>query len=373
MHDYRTSAQSSLATTPHGLATNCSPSDQRLVTTSNVWTSYRERRASTTSQWPRLARSPSSVSNERGEHGSLHYSVSRPQTPPSRPPSPFQSVKRKKEPLQFLLPASHSSTGSGPDAPLSSKVTTAISDNHVNKPLQRSKITELCDADRQPACAVSLRPPVQFNQLGKSSADADHNIGYSSQSAPKNNHDELGHALSRPFSPPGSPCEELCIVSDYEDHTPKIEIIEPLESVCDSSSSFCSEENYRIVNPPILPKGSIPITPQQGLCNSERPMRDPASFLSRVDSPKFQAGPGWLARGKDCETWVEETLKASRELNFSRPRKDKLQRTIGVTDVPRLWISVDEDVAEKDSLVSITKISHHLVTDSCVHSSITPR
>ena len=353
MYDHWTSTQPSLATAP--LAYNTSPSQQRPVTTSIGWTSYRERRASTSYPRLQLARSPSSISNERGEHGSHQRSVSRLQTPPSRPPSPFRSIKRTEEPLT-LLSGSHSSTGSTPDAPILSKAITTTSEACVEEPLQNPKTTKPLNADSQPSRAVSL--------LRNSSANVSHNIECSIQSAPTKNHKGWSHALSCPCSPPRSPCEELCIVPDYEDHTPKIEIIEPLESVCDSSSSCCSEENYRIPSLPLLSKGSRPVTPQQVLCNSELPLRAPASLYSLVDLPKLQAGPGWLSQGKDCETWVEETLKASRELNFSRPRKVKNQRAAGVVaDVPRLWIKVDEDVAEKDSLVSITKISCHRMID----------
>lgn len=254
------------------------------------------------------------------------------------------------KPLRFLLPASHPSTPSTSDAAISSKVITTTSDSCDLKTLPSPKTTELPDADNQPSCVVPLLLPLQFDQLGNSSAGINHSIGCSGQT-----HKEWCHALSCPCSLPGSPCEEVCIVSDYEDHTPKIEIIDPLESVCDSSSICCSEENYHISSAPLLTNGSGPITPQARLCKSEAPLRDPTSLHSLVDLPKLQAGPGWLAQGKDCEIWVEETLKASRELNFSRPRKVKPQRTLDVADVPRLWINVEEDIAEKESLVSNTK------------------
>lgn len=352
MYDHWTSLA-----TPYRPANNSSPNQ-------HVWISYRERRASASRQRPQLARSLSAISTERGQHGSFICSVSRPQTPPSRPPSPFPSAKRMKMPLRFLLPTSQPSTGSTPKAPISSKVIITTSDNCANQPLRSPKPVELVDADSQPACAVPFLQAIRLDQLESSSADNSQDIRCSGQSATNKIHNEWCHALSCPCSPPGSRCEELCIVPDYEDHTPKIEIIEPLESVCDSSSSCCSEENYPIFSAPLLTEVSRPFTPQQMVYNSDLPLRDPASLHSLTDLPKLPAGPGWLAQGKDCETWVEETLKASRELNFSRPCKVTPQRTLGVADVPQLCINVEENIAERETLVCSTETSQYPITDS---------
>lgn len=345
MYDHWTSLA-----TPYRPANNSSPNQ-------HVCMSSRERRASASRQRPQLARSLSAISNERGQHGSFSRSVSRPQTPPSRPPSPFPSAKRMRKPLRFLLPTSHPSTGSTPKAPSSSKVIITTPVNRASQPLRSPKTAELVDADNQPSCAVPFLEAIQLDHLESSSADNSQNIRCSGRSATNRIHREWCHALSCPCPPPGSRWEELCIVPDYEDHTPKIEIIEPLESVCNSSSSCCSEENYPISSAPLLTEVSRPFTSQQRVYNSELPLRDPASLHSLVDLPKLPAGPGWLAQGKDCETWVEETLKASRGLNFSRPRKVKSQRTLGVAEAPQLCINMDENTAEKESLVSSTGTS----------------
>lgn len=351
MYDHWTSLA-----TPYRPAKRSSPNQQKTVTASNGWISSRGRRPSASRQRPQLARSLSAISNECGQHGSLNCSLSRPQTPPSRPSSPFPSAKRMKKPLRFLLPTSHPATGRTPKAPVPSTLVITISDNCANQPLRSPKTIRLLDAESEPSCAVPLLPAIRLDQLESSSADNSQYIRCSGHSATDKIHNAWCHALSCPCSRPGSPCEEPCVVSDYEDHTPKIEIIEPLEeSVCESSSIYCSEENYHIPSAPLLTEVSRRFTPQQRVYSSELPLEDAASLHSLVDLPKLQAGPGWLAQGKDCETWVEETLKASQELNFSRPRKVKPQRTPCVADVARLCINVEEETAEKESLVSNTE------------------